>query len=255
MTFKEKRNKEWKIFVNQGKEAVKELFSKKWYRQIPNLLTFSRLLAPFVVIPLLCVGNIFGALIAEGIFALTDTFDGLIARRFNLVSDFGKRLDTICDKIFAITLLVPIYTIMPTISISIGLEVLIAVINSISTIKGNNPASSSLGKCKTFFLSGSILLGYLSMVSKVPLQTTSFAFAVTSILQAGAVMDYYITDKIKDVEKERKELDKKDDDIKEDDDIKKDKEVKKEKEEEKVIQYHNDFPPEDLTKQKRKRLK
>lgn len=251
MTFKEKRNKEWNKFINEGKEACKELFSKKWYRQIPNVLTFSRSLAPFVVIPLLLSGNIIGALIAEGAFAITDTFDGLIARSFKLTSSFGSKLDTICDKIFAITLLVPIYTIMPLISVTIGLEVLIAAINSISTIKGNEPASSPLGKCKTFFLSLSIILGYIAMLSSISVQTVSFAFAITSILQSGAVLDYYITDKMKDYRKEKKELE--NNIIEEKEEVKEVKEVK-EKKLDNVIQYHNDFPPENLTKTKRKRL-
>ena len=250
MTFKEKRNMEWKKFTNQGKDAVKELFSKKWYREIPNLLTFSRAIAPVVIIPLLFMGNIMSAIIAEGCFAITDLFDGLIARKFNLVSTFGKKLDTICDKVFAITLLLPIYTIMPLISIIIGLEILIASINSISTIKGNDPSSSLMGKTKTFFLSGSIILGYLAMLAYVPLHVVTLAFAITSILQGGAAIDYYLTDKFKDIEKNRIE-EKNKNEIKEEN---KDMKEEPEKENIKNITYNNVFPIENLGKTKKKRL-
>lgn len=252
MTFKEKKNKEWHIFVNQGKDAIKELFSKKWYRQIPNLLTFSRTVAPFIVLPLVSTGNIIGAIIAELCFAITDTFDGLIARKFNLTSDFGKRLDTISDKIFAITLLLPIYTIMPLISITIGLEILIGVINSIATIKGNNPSSSLLGKTKTFFLSGGIILGYLAMLSQIPTHVVNFAFAITSILQSGAAIDYYVTDKFKDIEKARlKEVEINNENNQEENKIIEEQKTEKKTKE---IEYNNNFPKEDLHKTKTKRL-
>lgn len=250
MTFKEKRNKEWNIFINQGKEATKELFSKKWYKQIPNLLTLSRGIAPFIIIPLVITGNLIGAITAEAIFASTDLFDGLIARTFNLSSHFGKRLDTICDKIFAITLLIPIYAIMPQISITIFLELLISTINSISTIKGNDPSSSLLGKTKTFFLSGSIILGYLSMLSYIPLHIVNFAFALTSILQSGAAIDYYITDKFKDFKNEMET------EIKEEiktETIEKEN-TNNQKEKNKEIEYHNDFPKENLNKTIKKHL-
>lgn len=235
---------EYKKFSLQAKEAIKELFSKKWYHQIPNLLTFSRGIAPFVVLPLFFTGNILASVIAEGIFALTDFFDGKIARIFNFKSEFGKTLDTICDKIFAITLLLPIYTIIPTIGITIGLEVLIATINSISKIKGNEPASSLLGKSKTFLLSGSIILAYLSMLTAIPMEIVTLSFAITSVLQAGAAIDYYVIDKFKDTKKENKEV------INEEKTNNKPKNNKNK--EEKIIEYRNDFPIEkEITKRKK----
>ena len=78
--------------------------------QIPNLLTLSRGIAPIIVIPLILTGNIIPALMTAGIFASTDFFDGYLARKYNNVSKFGEHLDQVCDKIFAVTLLLTIYS-------------------------------------------------------------------------------------------------------------------------------------------------
>ncbi len=70
---------------------------------LPNALTVLRLvLVPvFVVLLFLHPTDIswrLGATLAFGVAILTDLFDGKLARRYNLVSDFGKIWDPIADK-------------------------------------------------------------------------------------------------------------------------------------------------------------
>ena len=72
--------------------------------QLPNALTVLRLvLVPvFVVLMVIEPGVGFGwrlvGTLAFGVAILTDFFDGRLARRYNLVSDFGKIWDPIADK-------------------------------------------------------------------------------------------------------------------------------------------------------------
>lgn len=72
-------------------------------RWLPNALTVLRLvLVPVFVVLLFMHPDDFGwrmaATVAFGVAILTDLFDGKIARRYNLVSDFGKLWDPIADK-------------------------------------------------------------------------------------------------------------------------------------------------------------
>lgn len=80
--------------------------TKDWKSEIltiPNILSLFRLfLIPVYIIIYLNAENTVDYYIAGGILALsclTDLFDGLIARRFNMISNLGKVLDPLADKL------------------------------------------------------------------------------------------------------------------------------------------------------------
>ena len=67
---------------------------------VPNVLSFIRL----ALIPVICVFYLVkhDGILAAGVLVLsglTDVVDGFIARRFNMVSDLGKALDPVADKL------------------------------------------------------------------------------------------------------------------------------------------------------------
>ena len=75
-------------------------FNKKDLFTIPNLMGYFRIL----LIPVFCYFYIKKQtyLLAAGIVlisSLTDLFDGYIARRFNMVTELGKALDPVADKL------------------------------------------------------------------------------------------------------------------------------------------------------------
>ena len=75
------------------------------FKHIPNILTMSRfILIPFIVY-FINVENYLLAFIFLTISALTDILDGFIARKFNLVSNFGKLMDPLADKLTQISTL------------------------------------------------------------------------------------------------------------------------------------------------------
>jgi CDP-diacylglycerol--glycerol-3-phosphate 3-phosphatidyltransferase len=80
-------------------------FKKDWYR-IPNLITLIRLVFCFVPGLILVFGpdSFSMRLIAVSVLvfvALTDALDGYLARKFNQVTELGKILDPLVDKVFA----------------------------------------------------------------------------------------------------------------------------------------------------------
>ena len=93
---------------NDLKNIKKDFKTGNYKMQIANILTASRLLAPFILIPLISLDKLFASVIMVIIFSLTDTFDGYFARKYNAVSTFGRYLDAVVDKVFALSLLIPI---------------------------------------------------------------------------------------------------------------------------------------------------
>ena len=71
---------------------------------IPNLLSVISIILIPVFLVLFLKGSYLAAVIVLGISGLTDTLDGKIARAFNQVSNLGKLLDPIADKLTQITL-------------------------------------------------------------------------------------------------------------------------------------------------------
>ena len=72
---------------------------------IPNKLTISRIILSFICVGFLLKNTLLSFFIAFVIFccaSITDFLDGYIARKKNLISDLGKILDPIADKILII---------------------------------------------------------------------------------------------------------------------------------------------------------
>lgn len=71
-------------------------------KNLPNYLTICRIAVIPVIVLTFYVNNssarIFGALLFV-LASITDFFDGYIARKYNLVTSFGKMLDPIADKL------------------------------------------------------------------------------------------------------------------------------------------------------------
>ena len=66
---------------------------------IPNLLSMFRILLIPLMVALYWKGRAIAALIVFGVSAASDIADGQIARRFNMVTDLGKMLDPLADKL------------------------------------------------------------------------------------------------------------------------------------------------------------
>lgn len=73
---------------------------------IPNLLSVIRIILVPVFAVLFTNGHRVAALIVLAVSGLTDFFDGKIARRFNQISELGKILDPVADKITQLTIAV-----------------------------------------------------------------------------------------------------------------------------------------------------
>lgn len=95
--------------MDDFKKNMSELF--EGWNTIPNWLSFIRIALIPVFMILFIKGQILVAVIVMALAALTDLFDGKIARKFNQVSNLGKLLDPIADKLSQMAIvIVLIYT-------------------------------------------------------------------------------------------------------------------------------------------------
>ncbi len=198
-----KVTQEWKeVWVPELKNTWKDLkCPKSFYKQIPNLLTASRLLSPIFIIPTILYSNLFVTFIVITFFAFTDFLDGQIARRCNIKSKLGAMLDPVTDKVFALTLLLPNMVKFPIITfILLVLEFIIGFINTVSTLKGNGAKSNLLGKIKTTFLSITAIAMYLNEIQIIKI-ILPFLSIFTIILQILAAITYKKIDNVKEKNK------------------------------------------------------
>lgn len=90
------------------KERFRKLFTNVW--NIPNALTMLRL----VLIPVFVVvffntprdQDKIAALVIFAVASITDMFDGMLARKLNQITDFGKLFDPLADKLMVVTSMV-----------------------------------------------------------------------------------------------------------------------------------------------------
>lgn len=85
------------LIMSKLKENLKDLFTD--WNTIPNWMCFARIALIPVFSVLFIKGQYLWGVVAMIVAALTDVFDGKIARKFNMVSNLGKILDPIADKL------------------------------------------------------------------------------------------------------------------------------------------------------------
>lgn len=185
--------------INDFKTFKTDLKNKNYKKQIANILTSIRLLSPFILIPLFYFNKLKIAFIMIIIFALTDTFDGYFARKYNAISTFGKYLDAFVDKVFALTILISL--IIKTaiynnnfylIIITIILELIISCINLYSFFKELKPSSTKWGKIKTIFLFSLLALLFLNKAINLPSYLLLIFNIITIVLQLITIISYFL---------------------------------------------------------------
>ena len=178
---------------------------------LPNRITIARLILTVVIIVMLMIPYSFLGInvptydvngvkveltyiIAGVIFiiaSLTDFLDGKIARKYNLVSEFGVKLDAVCYKIFAISLIIPALINHRIFIFNFVMEIAISYTNLLSYTKGNNPRSTIIGKIKTALLSLTLILAYIPNMDNLVI----FIFSlITIICQVITLIKYINTD-------------------------------------------------------------
>lgn len=140
------------------------IFDKKQILTVPNLLSLVRLLLiPVIIWLYIGCRNNYAAIAVIVLSGLTDVIDGKIARKYHLVSDFGKILDPVADKLTQGTLILCLthqYSwMLPLIIFFAVKEVIMAVFGCLA-IKRKDSVNSAQwhGKMTTVLLYSTMIL-------------------------------------------------------------------------------------------------
>ena len=167
---------------------------------LPNKLTVLRIcMIPFFVAALLYEG---GAsrnmrILADILFiaaSLTDLLDGKIARKYNLVTNFGKFMDPLADKLLVCSALICLIELgqLPAwvVIIIISREFIISGFRLVAADNGIVIAASYWGKFKTVFQMTAVILLIFNITSLALLKNIVLAVAV--VLTVVSLADYIV---------------------------------------------------------------
>jgi nicotinamide-nucleotide amidase len=164
---------------------------------VPNVLTLSRLAAIPLLMVLLIVrfdGHDQIAAILFLVFSFTDTLDGQIARRRGLVSDLGKFLDPLADKLFVLSVLIVLVqeglVAAWVVVVIFSRELLITILRSVAATQGRVISAAPMGKTKTATQMAAVTLLILQRPYPylVPLADVAVGIAIIFTLASG--IDY-----------------------------------------------------------------
>jgi len=131
------------------------------YKWIPNFLTSTRILLVPVFLYCLFTDFSHGKLLALIVFisaAITDAYDGKIARKYDIESKFGVFFDPLADKLLVLSAFYG-FMFLPVLSTTVKLwmiilisfrDILVTLMRTLMQYKGVTMITSKAGKLKTF---------------------------------------------------------------------------------------------------------
>ena len=178
---------------------------------LPNKLTLFRvILVPFFVFFLLApYFEGYGNYIAVAIFivaSITDFLDGKIARKYHLVTNFGKFMDPLADKLLVSSALICLVALnkIPAwiVIVIIAREFIISGFRLVAADNGVVIAASYWGKFKTAFQMVTVIVLILNIPGEVFAVIGTVLIYISLVLTVISLIDYIA--KNKDVLKDQK---------------------------------------------------
>ena len=166
---------------------------------LPNLLTLSRLAAIPLLMALLLVrfpGHDQLAAALFIVFSFTDTLDGQIARRRGMVSDLGKFLDPLADKLLVLSVLIVLVqeglVAAWVVVVIFSRELLITILRSVGASQGRVIPAAPLGKTKTVTQMAAVTLLILQRPYPELVWVAAIAVAVAVVFTIVSGIDYLV---------------------------------------------------------------
>ena len=168
---------------------------------LPNKLTILRiiLIIPFVLFMILGQGEGWMKWAALAIFviaSLTDTLDGYIARKYHLITDFGKFMDPLADKILVMSAMILLVEFgrLPAwiVIIILAREFAVSGFRLIASDNGLVIAASWWGKVKTVTQMIMVILMIADLPAPYPHIITDIVMYAALALTVISMIDYFV---------------------------------------------------------------
>lgn len=179
---------------------------KKW---LVNAITSSRILGALALPVIFNIMSIPLLIAVLSLLFVTDFVDGKLARKWNVQTLGGGLLDSLGDKVLAVSCILSLIGVQNFLLIPLFLELGITGINVRRTLQGEIVKSSLLGKIKTWFLSVTLALMAVNVLnpnllnemasSVLHMDLNSLlvsdalvnkAVCVTAVMQTATAIDY-----------------------------------------------------------------
>lgn len=162
-------------------------------QKLPNYISYSRVVVSFAMLILLTEPTFVARIVAFSLFLLaviSDFLDGFIARRYNLVTDEGKLIDPLTDKMLVISVLIMLVEVKRTengvltdqtylpawiVALFVMREIWVLGLRSVHALRNKALAASVSAKWKTL------------------LQMVAISFLILGNVTVGSISGYTIT--------------------------------------------------------------
>ena len=168
---------------------------------IPNKLTILRIILVPVFVACFYLPVEGAMYIAAAVFVVayfTDMLDGYIARKYNLITDFGKLMDPMADKLLTAAAMIMLiaYGLCSPIAtfLTIGRELVISAFRLVSATQGVVIAAGKIGKLKTLtqFIGIVLILLGNPLFNRIGVPFDQIVIWISVVLAMWSCTDYIV---------------------------------------------------------------
>ncbi len=168
---------------------------------LPNKLTILRIILVPVFVACFYLPVAGAMYIAAAVFVIayfTDMLDGHIARKYNLITDFGKLMDPMADKLLtaAAMIMLTAYGLCSPVAtfLTIGRELVISAFRLVSAMQGVVIAAGKIGKLKTLtqFIGIVLILLGNPVFNRIGVPFDQIVIWISVVLAVWSCVDYIV---------------------------------------------------------------
>ena len=166
---------------------------------LPNKLTIFRVILVIPFVALMLNGYDLWAVAVFIIASLTDLLDGKIARKYNLITDFGKFMDPLADKLLVCAAMICLVEMgrLPAwmVIVIISREFIISGFRLVASDNGVVIAASYWGKFKTNFQMFMIIMLIIDLGTSTAVMIENVLIVIATALTIISLVDYLVKNK------------------------------------------------------------